>query len=291
MVVEDRGRIPVCESSWMMGWYSEWRRNKGWDKTARAQIDLCHFMRVLMIFGPWRWFWQSPLLFGIPPFAYVLLLCLLGAIALSFVLWTAASLWALVVTGVVLGLAGVMILVGYGIHTWVIHDKKRAERVGEAILEGLGRFVYYVFMPIWWPIYKLVQGAKWFGRTSLGPAFKWFFDRRLFSLSIGGELVSFTGFGLLSGAAVIFTIASNTYFHPVIVGIVFGSLVVGGLLITSVVVGAKSLDRRAAARAAEHAENEVEEKPKKQHETRALVWAWLVSKKHRICPLIEVKSS
>lgn len=283
-----RGKIPVRERSWMMRWYNEWRANKGWGKTERAQIDLCHFMRVLLIFGPWRWFWQSAVLWDATPFICVLILVALGSIAGAFVFATDMALTVLLWIGLFFGAGFVVLVLASLAYHWYVKDSEARKAMLERIGDGITTVVYYLFFPIWWPILHLgiltVRFSKWLAATAIVPAGQWFFTKRLFSLTVKGELLTFSPFGLAAVLAFPFWLTVMLFFHPIVVGLVFAAI----LLISLVVFSVVRVQRWAKAHPSS-APVEVEPKPKKEHETAQLVWSWLVAKKHRICPLIEVE--
>jgi hypothetical protein len=84
--------MEVDKNSWHYRAYQGWWKRKLRYESAihkhapwkvpqeRKQLDLCHYMRVVLIFGPFRWFFQGDL-GGPPPFVWTLF----GGIVLAFV--------------------------------------------------------------------------------------------------------------------------------------------------------------------------------------------------------------
>lgn len=290
-------------STWQVGtesfpWrvYEEWRRNKGWMKTQRAQVDLCHFTRVLLIFGPWRWFWQSPagpLLDGEPPFVDAVLLALLGFVAYAFYAWTHVMLTILAFAGG--ALAAAALIAGL---VWLAFRKKRwFQRTGEKLLDGIIFMVDRVISPVLehtlLPVVGLIgKAAGWFGDRIFVPAGAWFFQRPLFVATIGGELIGFPAAGISAIVLVAGGLTVGFWLIPFWFGLVGGSLVALVALIVAGVVFlpkigraiTRWLDRRWPVKPRDESQ---ETKPKKEHPTRDVVWSFLVAKKHRICPIIQ----
>ncbi len=77
---------PISGNSWHFKIYQWWKNESHFDKDKPLGFreNLCHYMRVVLIWGPIGWFFQYPLWGKIPPALYVIgagVLVMLGVIA------------------------------------------------------------------------------------------------------------------------------------------------------------------------------------------------------------------
>ncbi len=284
----NRGRVAVHRDSWMWRWYAAWSRRKG---DTRRVVDLCHFMRVLLIFGPWRWFWDWNL--RIPPFIATGIVLITGAIVALFLLFTPVMTFIAVAAGIILAMAAVIVGAGILLARWIHLNPDRFDRFMDAVLNGLGAFFCYGFIWLWWPAMKLAQGAAWVAFRTVIPAGERVFGKPLFYLPFRGSRYEVWIYPIL------FTIAYIAWFtiYPVPTAIVTGCILVIGLLAIGAVVGVHKVKAWQATRETtvyfidtgdEYVPvKEKKTKPKREWRTLKLFWQFLVAKKHRVCPLIE----
>lgn len=267
-----RGRLQPGADSWHWRWYKSWQRLSG---DSRSQIDLCHYVRVLLIFGPWRWFWQASYTrLDLMPWVIVFMAGLAGTLGYLTYLFPMAMLELLIVLGAALLIGAIMCLIILGILYW-----------GEKDPESLERTVIVVTAPIWWPAVKIGHGARFFYQKTIFPAGTWFFMRPIF----GGRTAFFWLFAPAFIGTILFTLGSLFYFFTETM-IVISIIMLGFATLSALVVwkydaiNAKlnEWDDKAMA-------NRVEKRidPKHGPSFFRVIWQWIVAKKHRICPLID----
>lgn len=269
-----RGTMQVRRDSVPFRVYESWRRNKGYEKTERPQIDLCHFTRVLLIFGPWRWFWQSPTRVGLPPYIVVAVAAAVAALAAGFYTATyamlAVTMWIGIILGVVAAIFAILALCFWIYDLDTAKWDRRANKVGDVLLDVI-----------------LAVGSVfgWVGDHVVVPVGRRFFQKPLFSVGIGPDLVCFTPFGILLITAAVGGLGLAFYFSSFWAGVSIGGFLAVVAIVAGVILGGKRLLRWLDAKWPETADKPP--KPKKAHPTRDVIWGFLVAKKHRICPLIQ----
>lgn len=280
----ERGMWNVSRESFHYRLYEKWFElsRKGPLRTG-GQIDLCHYMRAVMI---WVWFrlffFQSILpepLYLTPLMATILLAAIGGVSYLTIVYPHNAGqvwLWAGIIAGIALVTSALIV----ALVTW--HDK--SARTFEKMVDL-----------ICWPFLQIRRGAVWFFHrvleapliviaNALYEAGFWFFQKTLFwyvkpwwvvpPLLLGGSFWISTKLGIIV----------SSFLGSVVLG---GVLVVLGILLFEDVINPWRR-RRAQQRIRETREVVVREvqPPSQFSEFLRLIWQVLVAKKMKICPLI-----
>lgn len=279
-IENQRGRIPVARDSWMWRWYEAWALRSG---KGHATVDLCHFMRVLLILGPWRWFWQASYLRGLlRPWIVAFFVAAVSGITYAAVAYPDLTVRVLTIVGLI-GLAFVIaVLIVTGVAYWHDVDPRRVEAIGFGIF-------YYGFIWLWWPLVKIKNGllAPW-NRWVLMP---------MFHTQIGPRRVGIWLWPFLVAGAYVVLLFLSWQETLAITAAIFSILAVLVGAIYGVVLLQEGIQERRALNKEEFAALSIEEQEKVLRETRRrkanrwrltkLIWAWLVGMKHQICPLIE----
>lgn len=275
-----RGRVKVRPNSWHWRWYKVWSHlsNK-----SRMSVDLCHYMRVLLFFAPWRWFWQYEYAEYTTPFTISATLSTAGALAWTTVAFPAQMVVVWLCVGLIVGGLGLCLLLAM-----LIEFSAGFEDFCRNLVDKLTLGIYWLFSPFW----GIALGAIKLWRWKLEPGLHFFFNKRLFFFS-GPDGGSFAiqpwGLALIAGWLAVFA------FFPLWVTVSTGGFV--GLLFLIFVAALAVLTvwekwlqpwgrirfKESAAKAAQKAMEKEDAPPG----FMSIFWHFLVSKKHRICPLIE----
>lgn len=286
--MEDRGTVHLTQNGKLMRMYNHWRSLKGMSRSQRKHVDLCHFMRVILILNPWRWFWQSEQ-FVPPPFFWVFFAGVLSALGYAIDNNQGSTVtvleWGGVLIVAALGLCGLLLV---AIH--LIEKQPRSwKQRWTAALNAAWNVCYYGLFPLWWPLLK--SGTFLYKRV-LTPFGNWFMTKSLFEFTIRGDTINVIPVGFAFCVAilgVLYGIGNLEYqmwsqsWGWSLFG--HGMVVIFFLLLFSIIA---KKDQIHTWMMTDHG-SKSPPKPKKEHETRKVVWFWLVSMKHHVCPLIEVK--
>lgn len=253
----------------LMRIYDGWRQLAS--KPRREQIDLCHFMRVILIFAPWRWFWQKRLRhIGLTPFLALATSAIVAVSVFASVRWPGEMLESLIMLGAGIAAIVLLSLLAGGVYMLV-------RRNPDGWLDAVDAIGYYGFVWLWWPAVRIARAARWFSRNAIEPAGKWLFTKHLFSFSVKDELVP-----VVPAAFVLLAlIGVGLWLQWTLVAYIAGTITLATLVVIGSFMLHEYVERR-ASRAAITSGDEAEREP-------SVVWQWVVAKKHRICPLIEVK--
>jgi hypothetical protein len=125
--------LTVHEGSWHYRAFLGWERRK--KRTAnyyeRRSLDLCRYMRTVLIYAPWRWFWQGSysklLCMYVWPWVVLLMLAGLGTLGWlvslnpwAFLFWTGIAA-AITLFVIAMLLASVWLVSEKGAHQ-VVYD-------------------------------------------------------------------------------------------------------------------------------------------------------------------------
>lgn len=250
---------------------------------SRATVDLCHYMRILLFFAPWRWFWQYEYAEYTTPFTISLTLSITGTLTWLTVAFTSQMVIVWLCLGAIVGFFGICLLIAM-----LVEFSQGFENFCQNLLEILAFGIYWLFSPFW----GTVLGARKLWEWKLEPGLHFFFNKRLFffSGSNGGSFaIQPWGLALVAGWLSVFA------FFPLWITVSTGSLI--GLLylifvVTWTVVTSweKWLRPRIQTRFKESFYKAEQKRLAKENAPPSfwsILWTFLVSKKHRICPLIE----
>ena len=283
-----RGKVAVSRDSWMWRVYETWSRRAN---DSRAVVDLCHFMRVLLIFAPIRWFFQATWKIGgklsIQPWLVVFTT---GIVTLTtLVVTTYPEMSWLVLQFMALGVAVGSVLVG-AVYLIVRNWSDEAQ-------EKLIDFFIVLFAPLWLPIVGVAIAIEKAWNYAIAPAGYWFFTTNLFyvrtwPVKLWAPL-PFIGYAVLTYffTKVMLWITAIAIAAVIVVGL----LVLVGYLIARWVRSLPSpppptwQERQAKREQEEREEEERRKRARRRRETLNILWQWIVAKKHRICPIIEAR--
>lgn len=282
MTETKRGRLKVSPESWHYRRYKNWKRRA---HDTRKQIDLCHYVRVLLFWAPIRWFFQAGefskrnwisngpirpvtiVLLAAGIYGFVYLFQVAGDIMWEVVTWTAVSLAGLVAIGLLI----------WGIVA-VIHARfKPVQTFFGSIARGSE-----------W-VYDGVTGfLVWIRDHLIYPPLGWFFEKKLFWIP---GLRGWASPWMIAAAA---CYVALLYFFTVKT-LVVTAVIVGGIAALIGVVAlvywtTQGVKKWSAARRLRRADRIVvvsEPAPEPGMSALDAAWQFLVAKKHRICPLIE----
>jgi len=122
--------MTIKKSGALYWWYSEWVRRGG---PAPPRMNLCHFVRVLTVWGPARWFFcqrQEATLF-VHLAGFTQLVLILAGVALCAIVWIVPWM-ALKVLGVIFATAGGMTLL-FGVGYLVIQARDAVKGYNSAL--------------------------------------------------------------------------------------------------------------------------------------------------------------
>lgn len=289
----DRGKIAVSREWWLWRWYEAWAKRAHDD---RSMVDLCHFCRVVAIFGPWRWFWQARYVRGLlTPWTIVVLTGVLTTLSLLLYWYPTEFTWGMAVLAAIFTFAVVFALAFYGLFRLI---KRDPERVVDALQKACWIIFVRGFIWLWWPLVQLGLGIAFVATRIIAPAFMRTFIKPLVHVPIRDTLVPIVVWPLFPVAAY----GVGLYFAwrevLVITGIILFCAIVVCVVIWLGVLLAEWLDdrRRQRPNIYDMSYEELEEYLRLQKEAEArrwrtakLFWAWLVAKKHRWCPIIDPK--
>lgn len=280
--VSDRDQWTVSTGSFHYRLYWWWFRmsDKGpLSHSPPRPIDLCHYMRVVMIFVWLRWFFTSRLM----PWAWTGLAVIIGVHIWAYKQWPATMkeilTWYGKIAIFIAIVGGVVFLASQ------LEKGKKLEGVGNAI----ERFLRAVFVPI---ARFLKPKFVWLWNKALEPTGTWFFRRTIFWRIYPWMFVPVIAFVIFAVLAP----ADNVLYVLMIAGIVIG----GAVALIAVCVGAAFLIENLRDRYVTRKEKKefeqltkdpepvevVEPRVSQVREVLRLVWQYIVSRKHRICPFI-----
>lgn len=239
------------------------------------RINLCHYMRVVMIWVWFRLFFQQNIVYGITPFLATLSAACVSAAVYMTVTYPheMAQVWFWVFLSfavTILLAAAVAILIGW-------HD--RSYRTFMTMVNGLE-----------WPFIKIGHGAGWLWDRALHPALVvigrvlgrygyWFVNKKVWKISL---------WWFLPPAVVAFTFWLNINAGIIMVGVIAGFALAAGVLAGMVLLIERVINpwrsRRSDAR---DRQITTEPQPPSQfREFTRLIWQYLTAKKKKICPFI-----
>lgn len=287
----DRGQIRVVDTSWhfqLYNWYI-----KSHPLRAEYQENLCHYMRVILIWTPLHWFMRGNLIYGIPPVWLALLTGIVGLIILGLNYFPAL---VFATFGIGLGVIIVVLL------AMVIESTP------------IGRPILIVTSPIWGPFFAVYYlcfeiGARADEYTQLKfqqTLPKWFFTAHKFWVITPFTVlltVLFTAASLIFGASNV--LAAILPWMLIILagtsGIFVSVLILVGIGLLGSLIKEKFADWRSSRRERKLRLTKITgphgiyvklERPSKNGTSSYQgVWQYLVAQKRRICPYIEVVRS
>jgi len=299
----------------MARWYASWQRRSGKN---RSIVDLCHFMRVLLIFGPWRWFWdpfssKDPgTMPRIPPFLVAFALLITGALTTLFLLFTGTMFFITKWLFIALAIAGILVLMALFVDK-AIERKYPNEQVSQVILDVLvavgyafARVCVYATIWLWWPLWKLILGIGWLLDNYVIDFLNRVFARPLFYVSIRDQLIGIWIYPILAIMLYIGLLLVSMKWTLIVTIAILTVIVVSVATVAGVYAlqqWVKNRPRRSRRPTATRhfTIKELEEidrrkeakRRKKERRWRGvkLFWQFLVAKKHRICPLIDMTST
>lgn len=264
MIDNDRSQWTVSTQSYSYRLYQWWFRMSAKGPLAYSPprpIDLCHYMRVILIWVWLRWFFTSHLL----PWLWTGIVAFLGINAWFWSMWpeqmkTVFQIYATVI--VFAAIVGLLSLLAPG-HRW----EKTGQRL-DAFCERQWKRAKPHFVK--------------FGDNVIVPFGKWFFMRSFF-WRIYPWMVVFVG--LIIALAILFP------YDSLIVLLYFLGIGIAFLCLIGLVAllswgedryKTKQMNKKLAAMDEPATKPEVSQK----HEFLRLIWQYIVSRKHRICPFI-----
>ncbi len=129
------GELKISTSSWHYRWYQYWE-DKGGYNGWHYQENLCHYMRVLLLWAPRRWFIHASTLRGwVRPWLVFFELDVLAITVVSYMIWPDKTLLGLLVA--LLVAAAFAADLGF---VWVLRQK-RTEVIGKYLWEKTGPYL------------------------------------------------------------------------------------------------------------------------------------------------------
>ncbi len=143
---------PISGTSWHFKIYQWWKNESHFEtkKPLGFRENLCHYMRVVLIWGPIGWFFRYPLWGKIPPALYVI-----GAVVLAMV----GVLVSITPLALVVGIGMVVSFIAFGMVAIYLAE------LSERHPNSLGRFFRIVTSPISF----LIRGWSNFCNTVVEP--------------------------------------------------------------------------------------------------------------------------
>lgn len=114
----NRPALRAGGSSWHYRIYQWWRSHGGyWPEDAPE--NLCHYMRVVLIWAPWRWFYWVPIVGDAPPLLFtvfgILIFILLASLYLNFAVTALVIVGTVIMLSIVLGLVFISEKIGHAL--------------------------------------------------------------------------------------------------------------------------------------------------------------------------------
>jgi hypothetical protein len=126
--------IELDSNSWHARWYRSWQRLGG--RTRAPSEDRCHYLAVIVIWAPLRWFTRAKLNALIRPWTVALVTAIGTLTGLSVALWPHRLLWLLTFIGEVLLFIGALALLigvcGVLVHV-LLECSERAFKIAAAV--------------------------------------------------------------------------------------------------------------------------------------------------------------
>lgn len=160
------GELSINTDSWHYRWYQYWRKRGGQNPSGYRE-NLCHYMRVLLIWAPLKWYSKQKYFGFWTPFLATLLLGVLALVAVGFYFTPADTGILLGVIAVGIGLiAGILFLI-----EWLSIRPREKAIVGNIALKIL-LGVLSPFLFLYWLLYEQVY------RRVLRPTgiWNWYFQ-------------------------------------------------------------------------------------------------------------------
>jgi hypothetical protein len=118
--------LVIGADTWHGRWYRYWLSLGG--KQPKYRENLCHYVRVLLIWAPLRWFFKARVVGWLQPWLGALFVVLVAAVAALFTFKTQESLEGLLVVGVVVGII-VLGVVGANVGIYLDNNYDMEKRV------------------------------------------------------------------------------------------------------------------------------------------------------------------
>lgn len=154
MIIQ-RGELHVDPDNWydkIYAWYIGRHPNE-----YGYQENLCHYIRVIVIYAPFAWLFVDPIWWKIRPWMLIWAVCL-SIFAGAYKIQVAAEvvpnwmLWASVI-GMLVGFAAMFVTLEWAFLNWSERDYRRGEVVDGVIKWGS--------LPIWFPFWATSKVALW----------------------------------------------------------------------------------------------------------------------------------
>ncbi len=201
-------------NAWHARWYRHWLSLGG--EEPEYKENLCHYVRVLLIWAPQRWFWHGKIKGVVTPWVMALSAGIVAFAISAFFLWPSKAHEITWKGGVILG----VLLVVLGALAFAGELMENSELAAKA---------KRLTKPVWFIPYKLYiwKEPVWkaIGRGIRGAA-KWFFERSYFTEE-GPTPFIFA----LAAAVVVFAILETPIFLAALLGIGVVAASFGGAVI------------------------------------------------------------
>lgn len=266
-----RATLRVTPHSWHGKLYLMWKRLGGDGKKYGYRENLCHYVRVVLFWAPLSWYLRAH-----PKRTPWLRPCVVGAVLVTVatltaatLIWTATAIVAWMVAGAMLVVFVLLLLLG----CWCDRHSKMLEafftRVGDGILAAFEA----TLVPV-------AKGIAWF-----------FVKTRLFWV-----------LALLATPVVLIVVASATW--PVwalrvllsLIGFVVVALVLWGLVmaVLSMISNVLSPAWHNHCNCRDDKINSRPPRPRKEEKDKgdsffSTMWEYLVARKHKACPFIDIE--
>lgn len=215
------GALEVDPHSWHAKWYNFWRDHAKYKATGYKE-NLCHYVRVLLIWAPIMWI-RYGRIGKVPSWMPAALVIIAG------VLWAGFTLIPTITQLVLIGVGVIAAAVGLFATGVLIHDKnpERAQRIVSAIFKP-------VTLPLSWAQGKIKRSFD-LNEERIDGFIDWFFDTRVLRV-VSPARVAFASFIALMA------VLSPQFLFTVLVIMVVASAALG--ILTGVVALADWLDSR-----------------------------------------------
>lgn len=271
--------VSVGEESWHYKLYQWWKQQTGGNSWG-YQENLCHYIRVIVLWVPLIWFFQVPLFKWVRPWMIVATALTLLAIFTAYQLWPEVTLAVLLSIGIFVGGLIVLVMLVFGF--WYFFEELSEDKRG---------IILRITFPLWILPYLFCQGLVAIGdwiqyyEDEIGAAIKWFFTAHKWyviwpwSVTGGGAIIaSYFLFGSQPTLFALFLIGAT-----ILVAI---SVLLVSFLIAFIIVEGKSLIENRLVRQRRRYVTYTDT-PERQHpNTMKVAVHYLAAKKRKICPYI-----